>query len=100
MTREEKLDSRRLKYLKVARYLMAGLFNQGTNGNWVQCEGMPADAEIVAMSEHACFITDEWVFKVWSSTFPVMEQAMPMEELTVVYRHVEPPKLGQGREFI
>src|SRR5690348_5101468 len=88
MTREDQdrmEKTGRIKWFKVSRAAFTGLFRAGTNGQWYKIEGLPADAEILAMSEHACFAQDCYPIRVWSSDFPVVPASgtCPELELTV-----------------
>lgn len=101
LTPEEMFKTGRIKVLRVHRCHMPGLFRQGMDDQWFRCEGMPADAVIIGVSEHVFFLRDEYCFRVWSSEFPIVPAGDCCKEMEVVFYRSSPPVATQpGREFI
>lgn len=59
----------RLKIFRVSKELLIALFQQ-REGYQVIFAGMPEDAKLIGISDHAYFDYDQVALKIWSASFP------------------------------
>lgn len=61
---------RRVKILRVTRALLADLFRQDAKRQLIIANGLPADAQLVGVSEHTFFNSDDIALKFESDDWP------------------------------
>ncbi len=87
---------RRLKILRVDRALFMALFQQDGTKQLV-FEGMPADAKLDAISDHACFDSDQVALRIESDTFEEVEPCGRIPEFKVTVREVNTQETWRDR---
>lgn len=98
---KEALESRRLRVVIMSNELLPALLRSGKDGYYFNIDGLPDDAMLVGVSEHARFANNQLTLRFWSASFDEVPEghAIPELELMCSYADVV-PKPKQGREFI
>lgn len=96
-----KAPDNRLKIIRISKELLINLLvNPILDGDTIRAllvQGVPQDAKVVDLSLEASYATNQVMVKVWSSEFPVVEEACTIPELEFTVEERQIPVYTRSR---